>query len=52
MVTFHPEIRYSEAQRLGAKQKAIMDDVMRIKNIETNWEHLDFELLVRKLQAT
>ena len=52
MVTFHPEIRYSEAQSIGRKQKIIMDEVMQLENIETNWEDLNFEQLVRKLQAT
>jgi kynurenine 3-monooxygenase len=52
MVTFHPDIRYSEAQRIGRKQKAIMDEVMQIQNIGASWEDLDFERLVQKLQAT
>ncbi len=52
MVTFHHDIRYSEAQRIGAKQKQIMDDVMARPGIESTWEHLDFEQLVQKLQAT
>jgi kynurenine 3-monooxygenase len=52
MVTFHPDIRYSEAQRIGMKQKAIMDEVMQKQNIGANWADLDFEQLVQKLQAT
>jgi kynurenine 3-monooxygenase len=52
MVTFHTDIRYSEAQRLAAKQRVIMDKVMQTKDIESNWEDLDFEQLVRALQAT
>lgn len=52
MVTFHPDIRYSEAQDIGSKQRKIMDEVMQMGYIETNWEHLDFEQLVQKLQAT
>jgi kynurenine 3-monooxygenase len=51
MVTFNTDIRYSEAQRIGARQKAIMDEVMKIQDIESTWEHLDFEQLVRNLQA-
>lgn len=51
MVTFHPDIRYSEARRIGTKQKIIMDEVMQKKNIEATWEHLDFGQLVQKLQA-
>ena len=52
MVTFHDDIRYSEALNIGAKQKKIMDEVMQKPNIKTTWEHLDFEQLVRQLQAT
>jgi kynurenine 3-monooxygenase len=52
MVTFHDDIRYSEALRIGAKQKKIMDEVMQKPNIKSIWEHLDFEQLVRQLQAT
>ena len=52
MVTFHTDIRYSEAQRLGAKQRLIMDKVMQAKDIESNWEDLDFGQLVQALQAT
>ncbi len=52
MVTFHPDIRYSEAQLIGAKQKIIMDEVMQTENIETSWEDLNFEQLVLKLRAT
>ena len=52
MVTFHDDIRYSEALRIGTKQKKIMDEVMQKPNIESTWEHLDFEQLVRQLQAT
>ena len=52
MVTFHTDIRYSEAQRLGAKQRVIMDKVMRTKDVESNWEDLDFEQLVQKLAVT
>jgi kynurenine 3-monooxygenase len=52
MVTFQTDIRYSEALRIGAKQKNIMDKVMQLKGIESTWEDLDFEQLVRSLQAT
>ena len=52
MVTFHDDIRYSEALRIGTKQKKIMDEIMQKPNIESTWVHLDFEQLVRQLQAT
>jgi kynurenine 3-monooxygenase len=49
MVTFHDTIRYSDAYRLGQKQKKIMDEVMSRKNIAENWQQLNFEEIVRKL---
>ncbi|HPM30502.1 MAG TPA: NAD(P)/FAD-dependent oxidoreductase [Chryseolinea sp.] len=51
MVTFREDIRYSEAYTLGQKQKKIMDEVMKRKDIETNWENLDFEKIVNQLQS-
>lgn len=52
MVTFHDDIRYSEALAIGAKQKKIMDGVMQMPDIKSTWERLDFEQLVRRVQAT
>lgn len=52
MVTFYENIRYSEAQGIGVKQKKIMDEVMKSPDIKITWEHLNFEQLVRQLQAT
>ncbi len=49
MVTFHDHIRYSDAYAIGQKQKKIMDDVMKIKGIESNWQNLAFEKIVEKL---
>jgi len=49
MVTFHDDIRYSDALATGQKQKKIMDEVMQLVNIETTWEQLDFESIVSKL---
>ena len=37
-VTFSPKIRYSDALKNSIKQQAIMDEVMKIKDIETNWQ--------------
>lgn len=47
MVTFTPEMRYSEAYATGMKQKKIMDNVM--KNLPDNWETLDFQSIVQQL---
>ncbi len=49
MVTFHDNIRYSDALAIGQKQKKIMDDVMAQVNIETMWEQLDFDGIISKL---
>jgi kynurenine 3-monooxygenase len=49
MVTFHDDIRYSDALAIGITQKRIMDEVMQRVNIETTWEQLDFENIVSKL---
>jgi len=49
MVTFYENIRYSDAYATGLKQKQIMDEVMARPNIETMWERLDFEEIVKKL---
>jgi kynurenine 3-monooxygenase len=48
MVTFS-ELRYSEAYEIGKKQQAIMDDVMRKADILENWEEIDLEAIVNKL---
>ncbi|MEQ8425947.1 MAG: FAD-dependent monooxygenase, partial [Cyclobacteriaceae bacterium] len=49
MVTFQEEIRYSEAQITGEQQRKIMDEVMQMPDIATNWENLDFQEIVSKL---
>ena len=37
MVTFSPEVPYAEALRVGDKQKAVMDKIMQLPDIETHW---------------
>ena len=49
MVTFMDTMRYSDALRIGQKQKQIMDAVMNQPRIENNWQHLNFEEIVNKL---
>jgi kynurenine 3-monooxygenase len=49
MVTFSPQIRYSNAQATGQKQKAIMDKLMAMPEIESKWENLDFRSIVDQL---
>ena len=38
MVTFSPEVPYSEALRIGDEQNAIMDKIMALPNIESGWD--------------
>jgi kynurenine 3-monooxygenase len=49
MVTFRDDIRYSDALATGKKQQAIMDDVLKIPDIQKNWELLNFEEIVNRL---
>lgn len=46
MVTFSPEIRYSEALRKGQFQDKIMDEVMQMPNIENKWDSSEVEQLM------
>ena len=48
MVTFS-DLRYSEAIEIGKKQQAIMDEVMEKPDILENWEIIDLEGIVNKL---
>ena len=50
MVAFHDEIRYSEAQEMGRRQKEIMDQVMLTPGIEKNWQGLNFGEIVARLR--
>jgi kynurenine 3-monooxygenase len=51
MVTFREDIRYSVAYATGQKQKKIMEEVLKQPEIGKNWEHLDFEEIVLKLDS-
>jgi kynurenine 3-monooxygenase len=51
MVTFQNSMRYSEALRIGQKQRKIMDEVLRRPGIEDDWKSLDFESIVHKLES-
>jgi len=42
MVTFRPDIRYSEAQHKARQQKLLMDKIMSIPRIEDKWQSIDF----------
>ena len=43
MVTFSPDIRYSEALREGLRQEKIMQEVMAMPGIEEKWESAEVE---------
>lgn len=49
MVTFHPDIRYSEAYRTGKKQEEIMNEVMKRADIAHSWENLNYGEIVARL---
>ncbi len=49
MVTFMDSMRYSDALRIGQKQKLIMDEVMKTPNLENIWQSLDFKAIVNSL---
>jgi kynurenine 3-monooxygenase len=37
MVTFSPEVPYSEALRMGDEQKRVMDKIMQLPEIQSDW---------------
>jgi kynurenine 3-monooxygenase len=43
LVTFSPEVRYSEALSRGNKQQSIMDEVMKTENIHEIWDSAQIE---------
>jgi kynurenine 3-monooxygenase len=48
-VTFSPQIRYSEALKNSIKQETIMQQIMKIDEIENNWDGEDVEKMILKL---
>ncbi len=48
MVTYSPNIRYSEALKNGNKQQQIMDKIMRLPNIEKIWDSKEVEQEILK----
>ncbi len=50
MVTFSPQISYSEAQRIGKLQDEIMDKVMQQPDLAHEWTNLNFGAIVKALQ--
>lgn len=53
MVTFSPDIRYSQAWSEGQRQERIMQQVMQLPGIEQRWNSPDVEdLILRLLEET
>ena len=48
MVTFSPEIRYSDALKKGNMQQTIMDEIMAVDKIEENWQGEEIEKMILK----
>ncbi len=49
MVTFHDSIRYSDAYKIGQKQKRVMDEVMKIPDLESTWQSLNFQQILLQI---
>jgi len=49
MVTYSPDIRYSEAMREGQRQEMIMKQVMKLPNIEAKWDSEEVEKMMLEL---
>ena len=50
MVTFS-HMPYAEALRIGKIQQSIMDEVMKLPDIETTWESMDLTPLIKDLKS-
>jgi kynurenine 3-monooxygenase len=46
LVTFSPDVRYSEALRRGLEQQTIMDKVMAMPDIESKWDSEEVEHMI------
>lgn len=46
LVTFSPDIRYSEAMRRGQFQEKIMQAIMQMPDIETKWDSEELQKLI------
>lgn len=52
LVTFSPEVRYSEALRRGHLQQGIMDEIMQTPGIDENWNDSSIETtLLEKIKS-
>jgi hypothetical protein len=48
MVTYSPHIRYSKALSEGRRQQVIMDKIMALPNIESQWDSNEVEVEILK----
>ncbi len=52
MVTFSPDIRYSEALERGEKQEAIMREMMEMDGVEKKWDDERLHsFIIQKIQG-
>ena len=52
LVTFSPNVRYSEALSRGNHQQAIMDEIMQLPDIASKWDSDEIEqLMLKKITA-
>lgn len=52
LVTFSPQLRYSEALRNGQRQERVMEAVMQQPGVETQWQEDGFlETIIQRLKA-
>lgn len=52
LVTFSPDVRYSEALRRGLEQQSLMDSIMAIENIENKWDSEEVEqIMMNKIKT-
>ena len=50
MVSFNEKIPYSHAYTIGKRKKNIMDEVMKMPDIMTTWQSLNFQQLVHRME--
>ncbi len=46
LVTFSPDVRYSDALQRGTAQQAIMDEVMQLEGINEKWDSEEVEQMI------
>ena len=49
LVTFSPDVRYSDALKQGVAQESIMEKIMAIENINKKWDSKEIEDFMQKM---